>query len=63
MTIKERTMEPPVEPPSDEPFVIEPSDDDDDLIDRLIETNAEFGELLARAKARPTKPFVPGSFD
>jgi hypothetical protein len=38
-------------------------DEDDDLVDRLIETNPKFRELLAKAKASPTVPFVPGSLD
>jgi hypothetical protein len=32
--------------------------DDDDLTDRLIETNAEFRELLAESARSPRKPFV-----
>lgn len=33
------------------------SSDDDDLIDRLIETNAEFRELLRKSAAGPRHPF------
>jgi len=38
-------------------------DEDDDLVNRLIETNPKFRELLAKAKAGPTVPFIPGSRD
>jgi hypothetical protein len=38
-------------------------DEDDDLVDRLIETNPKFREMLAKSKAGPTFPFVPGSAD
>ena len=34
-------------------------DEDDDLIDRLIETNPKFRAMLARSKASPREPFVP----
>ena len=36
---------------------IQASDQDDDLIDRLIETNQEFRDLLAKSLASGTKPF------
>jgi hypothetical protein len=36
--------------------------DDDDLIDRLIVSNAEFRALLEKANASPRKPFVPREF-
>jgi hypothetical protein len=52
-------MEPPLEPPVDEPLIIDPTDDDDDLIESLIETNAKFRALLAKSKASPTIPFDP----
>jgi hypothetical protein len=56
-------MEPPSEPPPDDPLVVEPIDEDDDLIDRLIETNAKFRALLIRARAGPTVPFNPTGSD
>ena len=34
-------------------------DEDDDLVDRLIETNPKFREMLAKSKASPREPFVP----
>ncbi len=43
-------------------YSLEP-DEDDDLVNTLIETNPDFREMLARAKASLTKPFVPGSLD
>ena len=41
---------------------LEPADDDD-LVDRLIETNPKFRAMLAKAKASPTKPFDPSIGD
>lgn len=35
-------------------------DEDDDLIDRLIASNADFRELVRKSRASPRKPF-PGS--
>jgi hypothetical protein len=32
-------------------------DKDDDLVDRLIETNPAFGALIQKSKAGPRKPF------
>jgi hypothetical protein len=58
MTVKEGIMKPPIEPPVDESFIIDPSEEDD-LIDRLIETNPKFREMLAKSKASPREPFVP----
>jgi hypothetical protein len=52
-------MEPPSDLPIDEPLIVEPSDDDDDLIDRLIETNSQFRAMLAKSKASPTTPYIP----
>lgn len=36
---------------------IRPVDEDDDLIDRLIERNPAFRDLLARSLASPREPF------
>jgi hypothetical protein len=36
---------------------IRPVDEEDDLIDRLIEHDPAFRELLARSLASPTEPF------
>lgn len=36
-------------------------DDDDDLIDRLIEKNAAFRQLLEKSQASPLLPFPPPS--
>jgi hypothetical protein len=32
-------------------------DDDDDLVDRLLESNPSFQALVAKSKASPRKPF------
>ncbi len=38
-------------------------DEDDDLVNRLIESNPAFRELIEKSKASPRKPFptVPGA--
>jgi hypothetical protein len=41
---------------------LEPSEDDD-LTSELLESNPTFQALVAKAKASPSKPFVPGSGD
>jgi len=33
-------------------------DDDDDLVDRLLESNAAFRALVEKSKASPRKPFA-----
>jgi hypothetical protein len=38
---------------------LEPSSDDD-LVDDLLQSNPEFQAKVARSKASPRKPFVPG---
>jgi hypothetical protein len=35
-------------------------DGDDDLVDRVLESNAEFRALVEKSKASPRKPFNPG---
>ena len=40
-----------------------PYDEDDDLVDRLIETNADFRALLAKSKASGRMPFIPRTLD
>lgn len=36
--------------------------EDDSLIDNLIQTNPRFRAMVARSKASPRKPFVPGEY-
>ncbi len=36
-----------------------PNDENDDFIDRLIENNTEFRELLEKSNASPLIPFPP----
>jgi len=33
--------------------------EDDSLVDDLLESSAEFRELVARCKESPSKPFIP----
>jgi hypothetical protein len=33
------------------------SDDDDDLVDRLLESNSAFRALVEKSKASPRRPF------
>jgi hypothetical protein len=33
-------------------------DEDDDLVDRLLESNAAFRALIEKSKASPRKPFA-----
>jgi len=35
-------------------------DDDDDLVDRLVESNPRFRALVEKSKASPRKPFATG---
>lgn len=37
---------------------LEPADDDD-LIDRLLESNPSFRAMVAKSKASPRRPFLP----
>ena len=39
---------------------LEPGEDDE-LVNDLLESNAEFQALVAKSKASPRKPFSPGS--
>jgi hypothetical protein len=48
-----------VELPDQRRLTISPYDEDDDLVDRLLETNAEFRELAAKSFASGRKPFIP----
>jgi hypothetical protein len=41
---------------------LDPSEDDD-LTSELLESNPEFQALVAKAKARPSKPFDPSIAD
>lgn len=38
---------------------LDPTDEDDDLVSELLESNAAFQALVAKSKASPRKPFVP----
>jgi len=40
---------------------LDPTDEDDDLVSELLESNAAFQALVAKSKASPRKPFVPMS--
>jgi hypothetical protein len=42
--------------------LLEPREDDS-LIDELLASNAKFRALVAKSKASPRKPFVPGGRD
>jgi hypothetical protein len=49
-----------VELPDHRLVSIQPIDDtDDDLVNELIENNAEFRAMLARSLAGPREPFLP----
>ncbi len=37
---------------------LDPTDDDDDLVSELLESNAAFQALGAKSKASPRKPFA-----
>ena len=54
-----------VELPGDRLISIQSLDptEDDDLTSELLESNPKFRELVARAKARPSKPFDPSIGD
>lgn len=51
-----------VEMPDHRLLSIQPLEDDDDLVDRLIEQNPAFRAMLVRSAASPRKPFVPANF-
>ena len=51
-----------VEMPDHRLLSIQPLEEDDDLVDRLIEENPAFRAMLARSAASPRKPFVPTDF-
>lgn len=40
---------------------LDPTDEDDDLVSELLESNAAFQALVTKSKASPRKPFVPMS--
>lgn len=48
-----------IELPNERFVAIQPLDpsDDDDLVDRLLESNAAFRALVAKSKAGPRSPF------
>ena len=46
-----------VELPDERRVTIQPFDENDDLVDRLIETNPAFRQLLAKSAQSPVKPF------
>ena len=48
-----------VELPDHRRVTVQPVPEDDDLIDRLIEENPEFRELLRRSAESPARVFVP----
>lgn len=50
-----------VELPDHRRVSVQMHDDDDDLIDRLIEGNAAFRQLLAKSQASPLLPFPPSA--
>jgi hypothetical protein len=52
-----------VELPGERLVAIQPLDptEDDDLTSELLESNPKFQALVAKAKASPGKPFVPGT--
>jgi hypothetical protein len=54
-----------VELPGDRLVSIQSLDptEDDDLTSELLESNAKFRALVAKAKASPRTPYVPGSLD
>ena len=48
-----------IELPDHRRLSVQLHDDDDDLIDRLIETNVSFRQLLEKSQASPLLPFPP----
>jgi hypothetical protein len=50
-------------PPNDlKPRPLDPTEDDD-LTSELLESNPKFQAHAAKAKASPSKPFIPGTGD
>jgi hypothetical protein len=43
-------------------YSLEPNEDDH-LTSDLLESNPAFQELVAKAKAGPSEPYIPGSLD
>ncbi len=48
-----------IELPDHRRLSVQIHDDEDDLIDRLIETNVAFRQLLEKSQASPLLPFPP----